>query len=82
MSKATNDFKIYLNSILNKVDDEIHEELWNHLTNVITEKILENEAYHQSELIHIKNPYNQKKEYLEWSAVENLLDIEIRKLKQ
>ena len=50
MSKATSDFKIYLNSILNKIDDEIHEELWTCLTHVITEQIREREAYHQSEL--------------------------------
>ncbi len=35
--KATDDFKKYLNSILNKVDDEIHNELWNRLIDIIKE---------------------------------------------
>lgn len=35
--KATNQFKQYLNSIINDVDGEIHEELWRNLFNVIVE---------------------------------------------
>lgn len=38
--KATDDFKKYLNSILNKVDDEIHNELWNRLIDIIKENEL------------------------------------------
>ena len=37
MSDATNKFKLYLNSILNKIDGDIHNELWNHLIAVIKE---------------------------------------------
>ena len=40
------------------------------------------EAYHKQELEGVKNPYDQKKQYTEWAAVENTLDILIRKLKQ
>jgi len=35
---ATDDFKIYLNEIMGKIDDNIHNELWNKLIAVITEK--------------------------------------------
>ncbi|MFZ1704403.1 MAG: hypothetical protein WAT79_08645 [Saprospiraceae bacterium] len=38
MSKATDDFKIYLNSIYHDVDPEIHNELWNKLIAVISEQ--------------------------------------------
>ena len=35
--KATDKFKMYLNSIINKIDEDIHNELWNRLTDVIIE---------------------------------------------
>ncbi len=38
MSKTTDEFKMYLNSILNKIDDKIHNEIWNKLIEVILEQ--------------------------------------------
>lgn len=35
--KATTQFKLYLNSIINKIPDNIHNELWNNLLYVISE---------------------------------------------
>ena len=43
--KATDKFKLYLNSILNKIDGSIHEELWNKLNDVIQEQIKSEEDF-------------------------------------
>lgn len=37
--KSTNDFKLYLNSIINDIDSKIHNELWNRLMDVIVANI-------------------------------------------
>jgi hypothetical protein len=31
-----------------------------------------------NEVVNIQNPYNKEKQYVEWAAVENVLDIIIR----
>ncbi len=36
--KATDKMKLYLNSIIGKIDRDIHNELWDHLRAIIVEQ--------------------------------------------